>query len=194
MKIVLVTGGARSGKSTFGEKYVAELAERIAYIATAIPFDDEMKSRIRHHRDTRPQEWTTVEKYFEIDRVIPSIAVEHDGIILDCVTLMVSNMMLEAPGMDWSDPDPLKVHEIQEAALDHAKAIMEALRASEMSAVLITNEIGMGIVPENPMARAFRDIAGRVNQCLAGLSDEVWLLVSGIPVKIKSEGLAEMMK
>jgi len=185
LKIVLVTGGARSGKSTFGEKYIAELASRIAYIATAIPFDDEMKSRILHHRDSRPQEWTTVEKYFEIDRVIPSIAVEHNGIILDCVTLMVSNMMLEAPDVDWENPDPSKVNDIQEAALTHAKAIVEALRASSMSGVLITNEIGMGIVPENPMARAFRDIAGRVNQAIAAMSDEVWLLVSGIPVKIK---------
>jgi len=185
LKIVLVTGGARSGKSTFGEKYIAELASRIAYIATAIPFDDEMKSRIKHHRGSRPQEWTTVEKYFEIDRVIPSIAFEHDGIILDCVTLMVSNMMLEAPDVDWENPDPAKVNEIQDAAIAHAKAIVEALKASKMSGVLITNEIGMGIVPENPMARAFRDIAGRVNQTIASMSDEVWLLVSGIPVKIK---------
>ena len=185
MKIVLVTGGARSGKSTFGEQYIAELAERIAYIATAIPFDEEMKSRILHHRDSRPQNWTTVEKYFEIDRILPSVAVDHDGIILDCVTLMVSNMMLEAPDVDWSQPDPEKINEIQEAALSHARAIMDALRAAGLSGVLITNEIGMGIVPENPMARAFRDIAGRVNQTLAALSDEVWLLVSGIPVKIK---------
>lgn len=185
MKIVLVTGGARSGKSTFGEKYIAELSDRIAYIATAIPFDDEMKSRISHHRSSRPQEWTTVEKYFEIDRIIPSIAVEHNGIILDCVTIMVSNMMLEAPDVDWDQPDPARINEIQEAALDHAKAIVSAMRASELSGVLITNEIGMGIVPENPMARAFRDIAGRVNQAIAAIADEVWLLVSGIPVKIK---------
>jgi adenosylcobinamide kinase/adenosylcobinamide-phosphate guanylyltransferase len=185
MKVVLVTGGARSGKSTFGENYISQLASRIAYIATAIPFDDEMKSRIQHHKNTRPAHWTTVEKYFEIDRVLPDIAVEHDGIILDCVTLMVSNLMLESPDIDWSSPDPALVNQIQTAAIEHAAAIVETLRAQGLNGVLITNEIGMGIVPENPMARAFRDIAGRVNQALAALSDEVWLLVSGIPVKIK---------
>jgi adenosylcobinamide kinase/adenosylcobinamide-phosphate guanylyltransferase len=117
--------------------------------------------------------------------VLPAIAVEHDGIILDCVTLMVSNLMLESPDIDWSSPDPALVNQIQTAAIEHAAAIVETLRAQGLNGVLITNEIGMGIVPENPMARAFRDIAGRVNQALAALSDEVWLLVSGIPVKIK---------
>lgn len=185
MKVVLVTGGARSGKSTFGEKYIAELATRIAYIATAIPFDEEMKSRIDHHRTSRPQHWTTVEQYFEIDRILPDIAVEHNGIILDCVTLMVSNLMFESTDIDWAAPAPAAVNRLQEKAITQAKDLVMALRKASLNGVLITNEIGMGIVPENPMARAFRDVAGRVNQCLAEMSDEVWLLVSGIPVKIK---------
>lgn len=184
-RVTLVTGGARSGKSTYGEKLIANRAKAIAYIATAIPFDGEMKSRIAKHREQRPSNWTTLECWKTIHEIIPEIFEDHQGVILDCLTIMVTNFMLETSHINWERPHPDDIFELQQSILAYVEQIMLTFKQTAIEVVIITNELGMGIVPENPLARAFRDIAGRVNQLVAEHADEVVLVVCGQSLKIK---------
>lgn len=170
-RLVLVTGGARSGKSRFAEARVAELAPDgpWLYVATAEPRDDEMKERIARHQARRGERWSTVE---EPRALAAALARARAGAVLvDCVTLWLSNLMLDGAG----DAALL-------AAADEAAA---AARAAAPPVVLVTNEVGDGIVPDNPLARRFRNLAGLVNQRLAAAADEVVLLACGLPLRLR---------
>lgn len=184
-RIVLMTGGARSGKSTYAERYIAQHFERISYIATAIAFDDEMRLRIAKHQAQRPAEWRTYEAYNNLDQLVVDINQLSDACLLDCLTIMVTNCMMDATHIDWDKPDPKAVHRLQEEVLQNMTKLLETIRKIDLNMVFVTNELGMGVVPENPMARAFRDIAGRVNQLVAAYADEVYLLVCGLPMALK---------
>lgn len=184
-RIALITGGARSGKSTFGEAFIAKRANDIAYIATAIAFDNEMKDRIAKHQAQRPSDWKTYENWKSIDQLIPELAERHQGVILDCLTIMVTNWMLEDQSIDWEHPHTDLIFKLQTEILKYVELFMINMKKTDLEYVLITNELGMGIVPENPLARAFRDIAGRVNQLVASHADEVYLTVCGQSLKIK---------
>lgn len=183
-KIILVTGGARSGKSTFAEKKVKEHHEATAYIATAIAFDEGMKSRIAQHVNQRPSEWTTYEQAMDVHEIIPEVTRDHQVVLLDCMTVLLSNYILKkAHLIDGMNADEIMVMEgeIQEAVTQ----LLKAIEATDATFYLVTNEVGSGIVPENKLARVFRDIAGRCNQHLSSHSDQVYFVVSGIPLRIK---------
>ncbi|WP_432401710.1 bifunctional adenosylcobinamide kinase/adenosylcobinamide-phosphate guanylyltransferase [Wukongibacter sp. M2B1] len=184
-RIVLVTGGARSGKSSFAEKLVTDLGEKIGYIATAIPFDEGMKDRIKKHRQSRPNEWTTYEIYKDIYKSISEISEKHDAILLDCITILVTNLMFENNEINWEEISRNRIDEIEEDIKEQMQLLIKEVRFTKMKCVLVTNELGMGIVPENRLSRIFRDIAGRINQFVAENADEVYFAVSGIPMKIK---------
>jgi len=163
-KIILVTGGARSGKSNFAEKLCFDRNNNTAYIATSIPFDDEMKDRVKKHQENRPRNWNTYEIYEDIYSIIKEIYKEHETVILDCVTLLVNNLMFE-----------------------HNLNIEESSQEEKTNLyfVFVTNELGMGIVPGNKLSRIYADIVGRINQYIASKSNEVYFVVSGIAMKIK---------
>lgn len=184
-KIVFVTGGSRSGKSIYAEELVKATSERVVYIATAIPFDDEMQDRVKKHRDQRPASWMTLEQYFDIHKVIPELKVGADCILLDCITIMVSNIMFAENKSDWNNLAVEEADALQAKVLEQVDLLMKALRTHGMSAVIVSNELGMGIVPDNKLSRVFRDIAGKANQLVAAQSDEAWMVVSGIPLKLK---------
>lgn len=184
-RIVLATGGARSGKSTFAEKYLEERYEQVSYIATAIAFDDEMRARIAKHQAQRPSHWETFEAYKDLDRLVTQIDSRSKGCLLDCLTILVTNWMMDDTRIDWDRPEPEAVNRLQSEILSAVGELLETLKGLELTMVFVTNELGMGIVPENPMARAFRDIAGRVNQLVASQADEVYLLVCGLPMTLK---------
>lgn len=183
--ITLVTGGARSGKSSFAEKLVVDFGEKIAYIATAIPFDEGMKDRIKKHRESRPDYWTTYEIYKDVYKYIGEISEKHDTILLDCLTILVTNLMFEDSEINWDDISRDKIDKIEREIREQIELLIKEIRAKKMNCVLVTNELGMGIVPENRLSRIFRDIAGRINQFMAANADEVYFVVSGIPMKIK---------
>lgn len=177
--MITVTGGARSGKSALAEQLAARAGEDVLYIATARAFDDEMKDRIAHHRANRPASWRTYEGCYDIAAQIAS----HAGTtLIDCMTIFVTNRMLDKCE-DW-DSAPLELAEELEAEL-HAE--VDAWRAAigDGALIVVTNELGMGLVPAYRFGRIFRDIAGRLNQHLARVSDEVYFTVSGIPMKLK---------
>jgi adenosylcobinamide kinase/adenosylcobinamide-phosphate guanylyltransferase len=178
----LVTGGARSGKSRHAEQLAAHF-ERVLYIATSKIFDSEMEQRIQHHRDSRPAHWRTVEQYRDLNSVINAQNPEHEAVLLECVTTLITNVMYDAAGE--TPEDDWDFDTMEQVVNQQIDILLAACEATPAEVILVTNEVGMGIVPENRLARHFRDIAGRVNQRLAQRADEVWLVVSGIGVKIK---------
>ena len=176
----LITGGARSGKSRHAESLAGE---RTLYIATSQIFDEEMAARVRHHQQNRPAHWRTVEAWRELDRYITPHNDPQETVLLECITTLISNALFDfvadAPEESWD-------YAAIETDIDrHIAALIQACERCPAEVILVTNEVGMGIVPENRLARHFRDIAGRVNQRLAQAASEVWLVVSGIGVKIK---------
>ncbi len=185
-KIILVTGGARSGKSSYAESILKD-NDNVIYIATAIAFDDEMKDRIKKHQNMRNKKWETVDAYRNLKEVIAAKSKNRDALFFDCVTIMVSNLMIIDRDVNWDIISQEKLNEIEGEVLREIDALMEAMKAFRGTSVLVTNELGMGIVPEYPLSRYYRDIAGRVNQRIAAAADEVTLVVSGIPLKIKGE-------
>lgn len=178
--MILVTGGARSGKSSFGESLLKDKKE-VLYIATSIPFDEEMKDRVKKHRESRPDHWHTLEGYKSLGDSIRNLKQHYDGIILDCITIMITNLILE----NFDEEVEIDYKSIEEKIMGEMEDMLSAFKELNSDVVMITNEVGCGIVPENRLSREFRDIAGRVNQFLAREAEEVYLAVSGIPVKIK---------
>ncbi|MBM7614416.1 bifunctional adenosylcobinamide kinase/adenosylcobinamide-phosphate guanylyltransferase [Alkaliphilus hydrothermalis] len=182
--LTLVTGGARSGKSSFGESILINESRNVLYIATAQAFDQEMKDRIKKHQQSRPQEWITYEGYKNFNEVLAPYASEVNGIFLDCVTIMTTNLLL-AQQVDWDTVSHQQIDEIEAMIFDEFKKLVQFIKSSKMRTVLVTNEVGLGIVPIDRLTRVFRDIAGRVNQYLAREADEVYLVTCGISTKIK---------
>ena len=168
-RIVLVTGGARSGKSNFALSEALKFTGEKAFVATAEATDEEMEERIKRHKRDRGGGWKTFEEPISIAPLVKEIDGRYPVIIVDCFTLWLANVMMS--GLD---------------AERETGRLIAALRALKKSRVfVVSNEVGMGIVPENELARRFRDMAGRLNQKVAGIADEVYVTFSGIPVKIK---------
>ncbi|MCL1981442.1 MAG: bifunctional adenosylcobinamide kinase/adenosylcobinamide-phosphate guanylyltransferase [Proteobacteria bacterium] len=183
-RIILVTGGARSGKSSFAEQLAAGLGQNIVYIATARVLDDEMAERIARHRRQRPAAWQTHETPDFPSRVIAEQGQRCDALLLDCLTVLTTNLIL-AQSVDWRTPAMEKLNEVEALVMAEIEAIVAAASTSRADLVAVTNEVGCGIVPGSSMARFFRDCAGRVNQRMAAAAAEVFLVVSSIPVRIK---------
>jgi adenosylcobinamide kinase/adenosylcobinamide-phosphate guanylyltransferase len=180
--MILVTGGARCGKSRHAESLISQ-SPRVCYIATSPIFDAEMAQRIQHHRDNRPAYWHTEERWQNLAEIITPQNDPNEAILLECITTLITNILFASGNEEEIERWDFSVLEKQvDIEID---ALITACKQCPSPIVLVTNEVGMGIVPENRLARHFRDIAGRVNQKLAQAADDVWLVVSGIGVKIK---------
>lgn len=177
-RLVLITGGARSGKSSFAEKYVAGYGRKIAYIATAQVLDEEMEFRVGLHRQRRPADWDTYEAPFNAHEAVRAAAAGHDMLLFDCLTVYISNLLCSLESIEESDRNYKLVK-------NACGEIIDAVRASSATLVVVTNEVGGGIVPSNRLSREFRDLAGLANQLLAEEAQEVYLVTAGIPVNIK---------
>jgi len=168
--ITLITGGARSGKSTYALK-LAVPHKRKFFVATGQALDDEMTARIEFHRETRPSEFQTVEEPVNIVPALEKLAERADIVVLDCLTLWVSNLM--------------QLYTQDQPILSAADQLAKVLKASAFASIVVTDEVGWGIVPEHPMARRYRDLLGWANQKIASVADDVLLMVSGYPIKVK---------
>ena len=180
--MILITGGARSGKSRHAESLLQSCAS-VLYIATSAVIDDEMAARIQHHRNSRPAHWRTAERSRDLAPLITPDNAPDEAILLECVTTLVTNILFAEGGE--TDPDEWDYAALERIVMQETTLLIAACRACPAPVLLVTNEVGLGIVPDNRLARHFRDIAGRVNQMLAAAADEVSLVVSGIGVKIK---------
>nr|WP_294576256.1 bifunctional adenosylcobinamide kinase/adenosylcobinamide-phosphate guanylyltransferase [uncultured Romboutsia sp.] len=183
-KVILVTGGARSGKSNFAEKLCKERNNNTAYIATSIPFDDEMKDRVRKHKESRPQNWKTYEIYKDIYTIIDDISKEHKTVILDCVTLLVNNLIFMHE-IDIDNSTQYEIDELEKYIKEQVEKLLIEIKKTNLYFVIVTNELGLGGVSINKLTRVYTDIVGRINQQIAAQSDEVYFVISGIPMKIK---------
>jgi adenosyl cobinamide kinase/adenosyl cobinamide phosphate guanylyltransferase len=177
-ELVLLLGGARAGKSAFALRLARERATatsvRVCFIATAETLDEEMEARIARHRAERPRDWLTIEEPKRLDIALGE-ACNAEIVIVDCLTLLVSNWLLTT-GADC-EQEMMRVLE----------SFLALVRSSKQTIICVSNEVGLGLVPEAPLGRAFRDILGRVNQRFAESATEVYLLVAGLPLQLKAK-------
>jgi adenosylcobinamide kinase/adenosylcobinamide-phosphate guanylyltransferase len=180
-----VTGGARSGKSRFAEELARQGRRPVVYLATAEAGDDEMRARIREHQQRRPVSWETVEATCEIGRALASLADAPGTILVDDLGLLVTNRLLALCGDDEPRRETsASLHAAVEVEIDE---LLDAQARGGWELIVVTNEVGLGIVPATPLGRVFRDALGRANQTLAAAAAEVYLLVAGIPLRIKPQ-------
>ena len=177
-KIVLVTGGARSGKSRFAEQYAARFGKKVAYIATAGVYDEEMAFRVKLHRERRPKDWHTWEAPENAHLAIEEAGRAHDMILFDCLTLYISNLLCALENVRDSAAN-------YELIREKISLLLEAAKKQEGTTIFVTNEVGAGIVPENHLAREYRDITGIANQLTAREAAEVYVVSCGIAVDFK---------
>jgi adenosylcobinamide kinase/adenosylcobinamide-phosphate guanylyltransferase len=170
-RTVLVTGGTRSGKSRLAEKLASAHGEPLLYLATGQPGDPEMAERIARHRERRGTAWRTFEEPLAPAATLLQMDGKYAATLVDCMTLWISNLLCSG-----TPPNDI---------LEKVKELTGLLRVLHAPVVLVTNEVGMGIVPDNLLARQFRDVAGSVNQLLAAAADEVYVTISGLPLKLK---------
>lgn len=181
MPIVMVTGGARSGKSKYAEEYCKQLGERVAYIACAAITDADMAHRVEMHRDWRPSQWTTIERYKDFAGIA-----QGDGrvYLLDCVTTMITNLMFDA-ALDYDACGSDEIAQVEARIQREIDTLLSAFADTDKTLVIVTNEVGLGIVPAYRLGSIFRDIAGRMNQYIAARADEVVCMISGLSLRLK---------
>lgn len=175
-KITLITGGARSGKSSFALSLGLQNYSKRAFIATAVPFDQEMKDRISRHREERGDQFHTIEESIDLPCVLVDLRGPYEVVVVDCLTVWLGNLYHHFQG----EEEKVRVQ---------VKAFLDHLDHPACDLILVTNEVGWGIVPENPLARSFRDMAGYLNRHVAQKAAHTYLLCCGIPLTLKGEPL-----
>jgi len=178
-ELILILGGARSGKSSLAEKVAWQLgADDVLYVATAEARDEEMQERIHKHRLQRPSTWRTLEKPLQVASAIEANQSGADVVLLDCMTILVSNIVLQAE-QQGADAEEMVKEEVE--------ALIATIARSSATWIIVSNEVGMGLVPAYPLGRIYRDALGRANQRLAAAADHVWFLVAGLPMLLKGK-------
>lgn len=182
--IILCSGGARSGKSEFAEQLALSLKGRKAYVATGQAFDDEMKDRIKKHKLRRGKEWITFEIPLYLHKNWEQIKNVSDVILIDCLTMFTSNHVFAHGDINTQEDS----NRIESIILEELRLLLQEINNSnDKTVIFVTNEIGLGIVPENKLARYFRDITGRVNREVASAANKMYLTISGVTIELKSQ-------
>ena len=177
-KLTLILGGARSGKSRYAEDAAPRLGQRVLYVATAQPGDDEMAARIAGHQAARPKDWITLEADVLVGQAIRQSEAEPDVVLLDCMTLLAANVMARLR-------EPIDEATAVAALNAEIDGLLEAYQARPVKWLIISNEVGLGVVPAYPLGRLYRDALGRANQRLAAEADNVLFMVAGLPLVVK---------
>jgi adenosylcobinamide kinase/adenosylcobinamide-phosphate guanylyltransferase len=178
-QLIFLLGGARSGKSSYAEQWAKENGENVLFVATAQAFDDEMRERIATHRASRPTNWGTLEAPLNVATSIRTHSSGYDTVLVDCLTLLASNTLLQLPE-DCTQTDA------DAAILGEVDGLLDAYHESTATWLIISNEVGMGVVPPYRLGRFYRDALGRANQRIAQHADDVLLLVAGLPWRLKA--------
>lgn len=182
--IILCSGGARSGKSEFAEQLALSLKGRKAYVATGQAFDDEMKDRIKKHQLRRGKEWITFEIPLYLHKNWEQIKNVSDVILIDCLTMFTTNHVFAHGDINTQEDS----NRIESIILEELRLLLQEINNSnDKTVIFVTNEIGLGIVPENKLARYFRDITGRVNREVASAANKMYLTISGVTIELKSQ-------
>jgi adenosylcobinamide kinase/adenosylcobinamide-phosphate guanylyltransferase len=186
-RLIVILGGARSGKSAFAERLAASSERSVAFIATAIAGDDEMRERIARHRASRPKEWHTLEEPLDLAGAVRTASNLAEVLLLDCITLWLANWLFQQYGTNAEEEFASSALFDEGALKKEVGALLEAVNflAPNKTLIVVTNEVGLGIVPAYPLGRVYRDALGYVNQCLARAANRVYLMVAGLAVDIK---------
>lgn len=182
-RVVLVLGGARSGKSAYAQDMAQALSERVLYVAPAIAFDEDMKRRIAAHRASRPETWRTLESPSELAAPLSDSLKQERVVLIDCLTLWVSNVLMEDPAFPFEGKFDYAL--LQQRLTGESEQVIGVARRRDLTLIAVSNEVGMGVVPPYPSGHFFRELLGRVNQLWARQADEVYLMVAGIPMTVK---------
>lgn len=183
-EIILILGGARSGKSRFAQRLAAGLGEKVLYVAPLVPLDEEMRRRIELHQKARPGTWQTLEAATGVARAIRENIGDADVVILDCLTLLIGNLMSPSH-------DPAELEEIESESLEgeldaELERLLTLVEDFPVRFIIVSNEVGMGLVPPYPSGRAYRDLVGKANQFIAERANRVYLMIAGIPQELKA--------
>lgn len=180
-KLVLFLGGARSGKSECAENFASKLSDQVIYIATAAELDLEMVRRIKRHRERRPATWQTVEETTNLIEVIEEYGAKSEVILLDCLTLWISNLLIDesrsSKGISWPEKESYILAKVEQLA--------QLAKQVAAHVIVVANEVSLGVIPDNRLGRSFRDVAGYANQLIARQADEVYLTIAGLPIELK---------
>jgi adenosylcobinamide kinase/adenosylcobinamide-phosphate guanylyltransferase len=181
-KSILIIGGARSGKSYFAQQLALKSAQPVLFVATAEAGDEEMRQRIEEHRKARPATWNTLEVATHVGNNLRQKISKAQTVIVDCITLLVNNVFNQ-----YCDPadEQIDVSLIEQKVMVEINELVGCIKQSDASFIIVTNEIGLGLVPANRMSRLYRDLIGKINQMLAHTADEVYLMSAGIPLLVK---------
>jgi adenosylcobinamide kinase / adenosylcobinamide-phosphate guanylyltransferase len=182
-QFTLILGGARSGKSTYAQQLAQQLAEAagkpVTFVATAVAFDAEMTARIAAHRAERPAGWLTLETPVGVGEAVREQALPNGVVLVDCLTLLANNVL-------FALPDPENAPAAQSALDAEVEALLAAWEDGSNDWIIVSNEVGLGLVPEYPLGRLYRDVLGRANQRLAQAATRVIFMVAGLPMLVKA--------
>jgi len=176
MSMTFILGGARAGKSRFAQELAAKLGKRVLFVATGEALDEEMYARIKAHQRSRPRNWKTLEVPTDVAKAMKGKIGDAEVVIVDCMTLLVSNLM----GTEDMDAKTL-----EKKVTAELKELVAFMRTTKAHFIIVSNEVGLGVVPAYPAGRVYRDALGMVNQMLARNADEVYFMVAGIPIPLK---------
>jgi adenosylcobinamide kinase/adenosylcobinamide-phosphate guanylyltransferase len=177
-KIILIIGGARSGKSRFAQELAGGLGSNVLFVATGEPRDKEMQARINEHKKARPRDWRTMETPINVARQLELHIGDADVVIIDCLALLVSNLLREE--LDYPKAEKQVLNEIYK--------LISSIKKLDAIFIIVSNEVGTGLVPQTKLGRIYRDLLGKANQLIAQHANEVYFMIAGLPVKIKSAG------
>ncbi|MBI5208314.1 MAG: bifunctional adenosylcobinamide kinase/adenosylcobinamide-phosphate guanylyltransferase [Candidatus Firestonebacteria bacterium] len=180
-KITFILGGARSGKSLYAAKLALNSGNKVLYVATGVPCDEEMKIKIEKHKKERPESWETIEEPVDIKSVIKNIDNVFDIVIIECLSFWISNLFFQYKSKEKDNDNEKILKNIMDYVID----TFNLFKNLKTEIIVVSNEVGMGIVPDNEISRVYRDILGKTNQMMAECAENVFLIVAGISIKIK---------
>jgi adenosylcobinamide kinase/adenosylcobinamide-phosphate guanylyltransferase len=192
MSVIFIVGGARSGKSTFAETKAKEYSEKVLYIATAVITDKAMADRVKRHRAQRPGTWDTLEMYRNFETLVDKAEfTKAEVVLLDCITTLIGNFMVDSK-LNFDTCSLEEVDKLENMITEEVFSLIRVCKANNKKLIIVSNETGMGLVPPYFMGNYFRDISGRLNNKIGTAADHMYLIFSGIPIKLKHKG--EMIK
>jgi adenosylcobinamide kinase/adenosylcobinamide-phosphate guanylyltransferase len=179
-QLVLILGGVRSGKSQLAQEMASRMGGAVVFVATGEPLDEEMRRRIEEHRKMRPPNWHTLEAPLSVGRRIQEQTGDVQVVVVDCLTLLVSNVIGRC-----GDPEEVDAALASEKVVVEIEELLACIERVEASFIVVSNEVGMGLVPDNPLGRLYRDCLGKANRELAQRADSVYFMIAGIPMVVK---------
>ena len=187
-RCILILGGARSGKSSLAQNMAKGLGSRVLFVATGAPLDEEMRARIQEHKRNRPRDWLTLETGADVGDKIMTHVGDAEVVVIDCITLLVSNILLIGEDGEEAGADQIDYASAEARVVNEVRSLIRCVDSARATFIVVSNEVGMGLVPPYPSGRLYRDLLGKANQLLAQRADDVYLMIAGIPWQLKRNG------